>query len=462
MGSSNITGATSSTLSDVRTAGAYTLIASIAGCASTSGSVTIISDLPTPIDGCATSGGTTTLSITPPTGHTGDTYDWYSSATSTSSLGTGTSFTTPTITTTTTYYVADASTLAGTVGPTSLMGATDNYGNTPTGLAQTFTASQSFNINSVEVPVLNYNSGTSSFTITVGVNGITTTYNSTASVTCATSPCTTLVTFTFAPAIPIAAGANQTLTLTDLTSTGSGSPLWNTGTATYPYNSTPSGIVSITGGTGGSTGKDYMFFYNWNISTGTTCNRVPVIAEVGGCTPQPVTLAGFNLTNNGSSVTLYWATASEINNNYFSIERSRDGYNFESIGQVIGNGTSEIGHTYTFVDENPLLGTSYYRLAQYDYNGNEEYSASLSTTMEDKTIVTVAPNPFTNQTSILISDEQKEAAQVKVFDLTGKQLVAGSYFTNETITLGGELNTGLYILQVQINDRLYTQKMVKQ
>ena len=459
-GSSNITGATTSTLSDIRTAGTYTLIASISGCASTSGNVTIISDLPTPIDGCAPNAGqTANLSITPQSGHTSDTYDWYSAASSGSSLGTGTNFTTPAISTTTTYYVQDMSAVAGTVGPTTLMGATQNWG-INTGLHENFNALQAFTINSVQVPLLVYTAGVT--TITVGVNGTTTTYTSQSATPTCTPTCTTLVTFTFSPGIPIAAGNSQYLVLTALTTSGSANPLWNNNTATYPYNSNPSGIVSITGGSGGSGTTDYMFFYNWNISTGTACNRIPVVATVGGCTVTPVTLAGFNLANDGSSVMLYWATASELNNDYFNVERSRDGYNFEPIGQVKGNGTSNVTHTYSFTDANPIVGTGYYRLAQYDYDGTVEYSQTLSTTNEDKTVVTVAPNPFTHQTSILISGARNETAYIKVLDLTGKILYTGNSSTNEGIILGSDFSNGLYILQVQINDRVYVQKMIKQ
>ena len=461
-GSSNIAGETNSTLSDVRIAGTYTMVASISGCASTSGSVTITSDLPTPIDGCANGSGIASLSITPQAGHTADTYNWYAGPATTTILGTGTSFTNTTaISSTTTYYVADASTVSGTVGLTNLntTGLT-NWG-INTGLKQTFNATESFNLTSLSIPMIVYN--TTPFGVTVQLtnsSGVTTSYTSqNTTPTCAN--CTTLVAFTFSPAIAVTAGTNQTLDLSAITPSGN-TPLWNDNIATYPYNSSPSGIVSITGGTGGSTSKDYIFFYNWNFTTGTPCNRLPVVADVGGCTAQPVRLAGFNLVNNGSSVSLYWATASEVNNSYFNVERSRDGYDFEAIGQVKGNGTSEIGHTYSFIDENPIIGTGYYRLAQYDYDGAVEYSATLSTSVDDKTTVVVAPNPFTHQTSILISDSQKEAVQVKALDLTGKLLYTGNYYTNETITLGSDLNVGLYIVQVQINDRVYVQKMIKQ
>ena len=203
-------------------------------------------------------------------------------------------------------------------------------------------------------------------------------------------------------------------------------------------------------------------------SSGTDAPQMVVLEEytdfISGCspiTPQPVTLSNFTLTNNTSAVSLNWSTASELNNNYFSVERSGNGYNFEEIGQVKGNGTSNVTHSYSFTDNNPLSGTNYYRLAQYDYDGTVEYSEVLSTT-EDKIVVSIAPNPFADQTSITISGSRGEAASVKILDLTGMSLYSGNYSTTEGLIVGSKLNPGVYILQVQINNQVHTQKIIKQ
>ena len=468
-GGSKITGETNSTLSDVRTAGTYQLIASIAGCPSDTGSVTIKSDLPTPVDGCTSSGGIATLSITPQAGHTGDTYGWYASASASGTpITTGTTYSPSGITSTTTYYVKDMSTISAKVGRTSTT--VSNSGGVGSNLGLNFTAYSNFTLNTVDIPIIYYNGGVGE-SITIELLNSSGTVITSASPTIPSGPTAgglEMVTVNLGFSITGSSSSPAPYTLVISAHSGSaGISLENTGTFAYPYkdnSATPGSIVQITSADnyGTNSTSEYVYFYNWNISTGTTCNALPVIADIGGCTAQPVRLAGFNLVNNGSSVSLYWATASEVNNNYFSVERSRDGYDFEAIGQVKGNGTSEIGHTYSFIDESPIIGTGYYRLAQYDYDGAVEYSATLSTSTEDKTLVTVAPNPFTHQTNILISDSQKEAVQVKVLDLTGKLLYTGNYYTNETITLGSEFNVGLYIVQVQINDRVYVQKMIKQ
>ena len=184
----------------------------------------------------------------------------------------------------------------------------------------------------------------------------------------------------------------------------------------------------------------------------------------GTCTPiaQPVTLSNFSLSASAATVALYWTTASEINNNYFAVERSADGNSFEEIGQVKGNGTSVIIHNYSLLDASPLGGIAYYRLAQYDYNGNVNYSKIISTSTENKVEVIVAPNPFTNATSLIVSGAPQLPVQIKVLDLTGKIMYSGTYNSNEGITFGSSLNSGLYLLQIQISEQVYVQKIIKQ
>ncbi len=91
-----------------------------------------------------------------------------------------------------------------------------------------------------------------------------------------------------------------------------------------------------------------------------------------GCGPLPIELESFWCTQKGNRMSVEWITSSEINNNYFMIQRSADGTNFEDIGVEVGNGNSNNTLKYTFIDEKPLEGINYYRLKQVDYDGNSE------------------------------------------------------------------------------------------
>jgi hypothetical protein len=73
-------------------------------------------------------------------------------------------------------------------------------------------------------------------------------------------------------------------------------------------------------------------------------------------------------------VAISWATAMELNNNYFNVERSNDGINWVSINEVIGVGSSSTTITYNIMDHSPLQGVSYCRLKQTDFDGTYTYS----------------------------------------------------------------------------------------
>ena len=91
--------------------------------------------------------------------------------------------------------------------------------------------------------------------------------------------------------------------------------------------------------------------------------------------PLPIELIGFSAELANGEVQLQWSTASELNNNYFTIERASDIEKFETIGTPIsGKGTTNNKSNYNAQDENPIYGRSYYRLKQTDFDGKFTYS----------------------------------------------------------------------------------------
>jgi len=118
------------------------------------------------------------------------------------------------------------------------------------------------------------------------------------------------------------------------------------------------------------------------------------LASTNTANPLPIELLYFDAQPNGKAVNLLWATATEQNNDYFSIERSRDGVKFEEILRTPGAGNSTERKEYKEVDTRPLSGLSYYRLRQTDFNGETTVSQVVAVRMEgeDKDI-RVFPNP---------------------------------------------------------------------
>ncbi len=461
----NITGATSSTLANVRTAGSYRITATAGSCNSNA-TVDITSSLPTPVDGCRTGTGTVGLSIT---NNVGTNYNWYNAATAGSVIpgGTGTiSVTSPSISSTTTYYVQDMNAVNTTVGPTTQQGAGQNWG-INTGNHLHFTANSNFALNSFQVPFGPIYANDPTATITIEIldgsgNPLAPTQIFTSNpMNVTTAMANSLITFTFT-GVNIQSSWGPSLRMRATAKTTNGDLLWSSGPASYPYNSA-GGIVSITGESGGSGANEYMYFYNWNISTGTACDRLPVIAQVGGCIAAPIELIYFKAEKDAPTRTvLSWVTGSETNNKLFQIERSLDAKNFEVIGTLNGMGNTNGATSYSFADENTPYGLVYYRLVQFDFDGQFSMSDIVSVNSVSSLSLGVAPNPFTNATDVIIRSNLNEKAHLKIIDLSGLTLFEEEYTANQNYSIGGDLPSGVYFVQVQLADAIKIAKIIKQ
>lgn len=185
----------------------------------------------------------------------------------------------------------------------------------------------------------------------------------------------------------------------------------------------------------------------------------------------PITLVSYDAKVDDQTVLNQWTTAMEINNDYFSIERSADGVNFEEVGQVKGAGNSSNTLQYEFVDQHPLSGVSYYRLRQTDFDGRFTYSKTVAVnfangTPSKESSITLYPNP-TNDKVFLNIQNPTEQMQVSFYDMAGRQVYTQT-FAGETnsanqvigISTRGILNQGLYIATVQLGDQLLTEKLM--
>ncbi|NNC85297.1 MAG: T9SS type A sorting domain-containing protein, partial [Bacteroidia bacterium] len=140
--------------------------------------------------------------------------------------------------------------------------------------------------------------------------------------------------------------------------------------------------------------------------------------------PLPVELLGFRAVCNNNNVEIGWATATETNNDYFTLERSIDGVNFETLAFVNGAGNSNTAQNYMHVDNNPAKSTMYYRLTQTDFNGAFEVFDPISITPCSK------PNHWnlvsahgSNSTlRIILESGISEELDIKVYDMLGNEV----------------------------------------
>lgn len=186
------------------------------------------------------------------------------------------------------------------------------------------------------------------------------------------------------------------------------------------------------------------------------------IAYVESSVVLPVTLVNFSgFLNNNSQTQLKWTTATEMNNNYFDVERSVDGKIFTKITTVVSsatNGNSTISLNYAYADDvSGFKSTIYYRLKQVDKDGKYTYSnvlrVNIATTVSDN--LQVYPNPvISNNVNLKVQLFTDQNVQVRITDMLGSivyksaaiKLFAGSNLLNLTQSIN--LNKGTYVVQL--------------
>ena len=131
-----------------------------------------------------------------------------------------------------------------------------------------------------------------------------------------------------------------------------------------------SGYTSFIVWTATYTGVAYLHLSEYFCASNFQCTRVMMNRQQS--TTLPITLLSFNAAAIKDGVYVEWSTASQINNDYFNIQKSLDGYEWENKVTIEGAGNSNTQIDYSWVDSNPSVGVSYYRLKQTDYNGEFE------------------------------------------------------------------------------------------
>lgn len=223
-------------------------------------------------------------------------------------------------------------------------------------------------------------------------------------------------------------------------------------------------------GSGGGTGGSFDFNQNPSCPDG----DCPSFTGVESCEPSggefctndvvlPITLGSFSAENVFGSVNLNWTTLTEENFEYFSIERSANGYDFKEIAQVPGaGGDSEELRQYSYSDKNPISGTSYYRLRSNDFDGFMETFNAVTVFVDAGTAFTVYPNPASNYLNFDIVRNLETTPVVTLRDLAGKLKFKGHLETANQITLPVDVTNGIYILELIDADFASQQRIIIQ
>lgn len=136
----------------------------------------------------------------------------------------------------------------------------------------------------------------------------------------------------------------------------------------------------------------------------------------------PVELLSFDAKESDGGALLRWTTASERGNDYFVVERSAQGFEFEELLRVQGDGDSQSMQEYEAVDEAPLPGISYYRLRQVDEDGTSSLSSVVALTWVERRNLILSPNPM--ESGLLRLPEAVVGQPVEIRDAIGRRVLA--------------------------------------
>ena len=184
--------------------------------------------------------------------------------------------------------------------------------------------------------------------------------------------------------------------------------------------------------------------------------------------PLPVELLYFRGNCNNNKVTLDWTTASEINNDYFEIERSSNGTDWTLVAEIDGAGNSNKEINYRHIDNYSVSGTVYYRLRQIDFDGTyskyEIISINCNNNVNNPTVL-LYPNPFNTNLQVNVENWDSDVLHIELYDMLGKKLNEWK-FENVTGNYSQSLNMdnyapAVYVIKINTANGVIVRKLEK-
>lgn len=183
------------------------------------------------------------------------------------------------------------------------------------------------------------------------------------------------------------------------------------------------------------------------------------VACVNCMSVLPVELTAFQVSLENSAVACEWWTETELNNEFFTVERSLDGIHFEPIAYMKGAGTSTEPLRYKIYDYDPYLDvTSYYRLSQTDFNGNKRFHDIRSVKPKRTSPLNVFPNPSNG--AIRITGDHRTLQEAKLFDTSGREISLNAASAENDEIIVSSLPIGVYTFVYFDNEETISERII--
>ncbi|REJ80863.1 MAG: T9SS C-terminal target domain-containing protein [Bacteroidetes bacterium] len=201
--------------------------------------------------------------------------------------------------------------------------------------------------------------------------------------------------------------------------------VWNTNSSCPGSAASPTLVCQNPGST-------TQYYYQWT-PTANQCYYITIDGyagtacqyrlTVGSLIVLPIELIRFDAKVLGNSVHLTWATASEINNHYFTLEKSKDGSRFIPLAEVPGAGNSTTLRNYAHEDPFPFSGVNYYRIRQTDMDGQFSYSSIIAVNVKDKgNVFSAWQNTASGSVGVIYFSTESTIGRLRMIDINGRQV----------------------------------------
>lgn len=184
-----------------------------------------------------------------------------------------------------------------------------------------------------------------------------------------------------------------------------------------------------------------------------------------------VKLTSFTVKKEGNDAVLRWTTASETKNDHFEIERSIDGLNFIKMGEVAGNGTTQLTKNYIYPDALVNISSKilYYRLRIVDIDGKISFSQVAALRLDGSIISTglnVYPNPFISNIKLQVKSSKEEESLIRITGMNGQKIIQRNVtlYPGDNIVIIKDLEKlapGIYVVELRTGTEVIVQKIIK-
>jgi hypothetical protein len=201
---------------------------------------------------------------------------------------------------------------------------------------------------------------------------------------------------------------------------------------------------------------------NFNTDYSTSTSIYKTVQQSSGIVSLPIELLSFSAQQSNETVHLGWKTATETNNDYFTLQRSIDGVDWSDIYTRSGVGTTTIEHFYSYIDnETSSNQIVYYRLIQTDYDGNFTFSDVISVSPQQEVYsFSVFPNPTSGNVTISIDNSLQALATIAIINEWGENIYNSNIF--QSVIPFSDTPNGIYYVKITIGSRVIIKPVIVQ